>query len=337
MTMEINNNSTEISEFTLQSGANLKQVRIEYSTIGKKKISKSKEISNAILFCHGWSGSHEQLILAKDIIGPGRAVDTSKYFVVAPTALGSPKSFSPSTSQLGPNFPIYTIEDMVDIQHLLVKDILRINHLKGIIGPSMGGYQALVWAERYPEFMDFIIPIATSYETTGRLAGVYKFMSETIRKDQLYENGMYENQPIEGLKLALSTMYLWYFSPTYYKKYIPDPMSILQDLEKIGFTSIETLDANDILWRNEAMIKYNLKSKLKNIKAHALVIGCNQDQVFPTDTDVLPLHNLLPNSQSFLFDSDFGHMASTMDIGKAAVVIENFISGFNKSSVDQYQ
>ncbi|MGZ7050328.1 MAG: alpha/beta fold hydrolase, partial [Methanobacterium sp.] len=153
-----------LKNFKFESKYILPKLKIEYASFGKKEMDENDRISNAIIYLHGWSGDFSSIKRIEDIIGPGRPIDTEKYFIICPTALGSPGSSSPSTSGLGHFFPEYTIKDMVNVTYSFLKECFNIEHLKGVIGNSMGGFQALEWAVSYPDFMDFVIPIATSHE-----------------------------------------------------------------------------------------------------------------------------------------------------------------------------
>jgi homoserine O-acetyltransferase/O-succinyltransferase len=130
-----------VSDFKLQSGELLKEMVVEYATLGEPKRDTGGNIINAVVNGHGWSGNYAQTVgLAKDMVGPGRPLDPDKYFIIFPTALGSPGSSSPSASGLGPKFPGYTVADMVNAQYRLVTEKFGIKKLVGVIGASMGGY-----------------------------------------------------------------------------------------------------------------------------------------------------------------------------------------------------
>ncbi len=137
------------SDFKLQSGQTLKDLVVEYATLGEPRRDATGSIVNAVISSHGWSGNYLQnMTLAKDMIGPGKPLDSGKYFIIFPTALGSPGSSSPSASGMGATFPSYAVSDMVSAQHRLITEKYGIKKLAGVIGPSMGGYQTLQWITR---------------------------------------------------------------------------------------------------------------------------------------------------------------------------------------------
>ncbi|MGZ7108132.1 MAG: alpha/beta fold hydrolase, partial [Methanobacterium sp.] len=244
-----------------------------------------------------------------------------KYFIICPTALGSPGSSSPSTSGLGHFFPEYTIKDMVNAIYSFLKECFNIEHLKGVIGNSMGGFQALEWAVSYPDFMDFVIPIATSHEVKGKNFAIFNLMNTFIKEDPEYNNGEYKENPKLGPQNASMLSYLFGFSNEYYKNNSNEEiMESINEMKKEGLES----DANDIIWRNEAAITHDITSRASRIKARVLIVGINQDEYFPPQTDTIPLQKLIQNSELFLYDSKLGHVGSS-EIRKAESVIREFL------------
>ena len=310
-----------IKNFKFKSGEILPELKIEYATFGTKKLDANGNIINGIVYLHGSSGDYSSVKRVKDILGPGKVMDTSKYYVICPTSLGNPGSSSPSTSGMGPLFPKYTVEDMVNASYTLLNQKLKIKHLKGIIGTSMGGFLALQWAIKYPDFMDFIMPITTSATSKGQNYALSTIMNNYIKNDPDYLNGKYEHKPITGPQNAMMMLYLFGFSTAYYKNSSNEEvLESIHEMELEGANS----DANDIVWQNEATMIYNVSAELHKIKARTLVIGINQDQYFPPDIDVIPLSESIEGSKLFLYDSILGHVGSS-EIGKAEQIIGDFL------------
>lgn len=310
-----------LKDFKFTSGEVLSELKVEYATFGTEIKDDEGNIINGILYLHGSSGDYSSVKRIKDILGPGNIIDTDKYFIICPTALGSPGSSSPSTSNLGHKFPKYNIEDMVNVQYNFLNDALNIKHLKGIIGTSMGGFLALQWAVTYSDFMDFIIPLTTSSNTRGQNYAINNLMNIYIKSDPGYREGKYEISPKIGTQNASMFLYLFGFSPEYYKRESNEAI-----LESLDFMKKEgaLTDANDIVWRNESSNSYDLTKNMSKIKAKSLVIGVNQDQYFPPDTDVIPLAESIEGSKLYLYDSILGHLGSS-EIIKAADVIKEFL------------
>jgi len=315
----------KVRDFRLESGAVLPEMVIEYATLGSPGPEGPSGIGNAVLWCHGWSGSYRQgPTLYSKAFGPGKPLDPERFFIILPTALGSPGSSSPSTSGLGPDFPRYTIGDMVAAQHFLLTEGLGIRHLAGVAGGSMGGHQTLQWITSYPDFMDWAIPIATGPSSTGRVVGIWGLMSETIKADPAYLGGRYAKQPADGLRRAFMGTYLWYFAPAYYQTQFRTPEAVMKGLENAGMGS-EKADANDVVWRNSAMIGFNVTAKLSQVKARVLVVGVNTDELYPPAEEFIPVAMGIPGAKLFAYDSILGHMANGLEIDKATAVMKAFI------------
>ncbi|UCF95192.1 MAG: alpha/beta fold hydrolase [Desulfobacterales bacterium] len=313
-----------VKDFKLKSGAVLEELRVEYATLGQPQKDSAGNIVNGVVFCHGYSGNYAQIKLLKDVVGPGLPFDTAKYYIICPTALGSPGSSSPSVTGLGPDFPPFTVADMVTSQYLLVTEGLQIKHLQGVAGASMGGMQTLQWITQYPDFMDWAIPIATSHEFRGRNVGIFGLMTAAIKSDPAYMEGRYKEQPKKGMELAFMGVYLWHFTPSYYKVKYKTNEELLQGLKDVGLGSA-TMDANDIVWRNEAMMSYDLKDALAKVKARTLIIGVNTDELFPPEVEFEVTAKLIPGAELFAYDSVAGHLGCTVEIKNAREAIADFL------------
>ena len=319
-----------VKNFKLNSGQVLPEMKIEYATLGTPKKDAAGNITNAVVWCHGWSGSYIQgPTYYKKVFGPGNPMDPTKYFIILTSALGSPGSSSPSTSGLGAKFPKYTVADMIKAQYLLVTKHLGIKHLAGVAGGSMGGSQTLQWITQYPDFMDWAIPIATGVATTGRNVGRMGLMNEAVKSDPAYMDGNYKQQPAEGLRRAFVGQYLWYFAPAYYQVKFKTPAEVMKGLENAGMGS-EKMDANDIIWRNEAMMRFSVAANLPKVKAKTLVVGVDGDQLYPPTAEIIPIVMAIPGAKVFIFPSILGHVANFQEIDKANPAMLQFLSEAEK-------
>jgi len=315
-----------ITDFRMQSGATLKEMVIEYATLGEPRRDASGNIVNAVVNPHGWSGNYLQTaVLAKDMIGPGRPLDPQRYFIIFPTAVGSPGSSSPSVSGLGPKFPKYTVADMVHAQYRLVTEKFGIKRLAGVIGASMGGYQTLQWITQYPDMMNWAVPIAASRKADGRVLGIFGLMSYNIRTDPAWQNGEYRDQPREGMRRGFMSTYLWYFSAAHYDAQWKTEAAVLKGLQDAGLGS-DKMDANDILWRNDAMAVFDVTPDLAKVKAKVLVVGVVEDELFPPKEAVQPLADAIPGAKVFFYESILGHVGCAVHIGRANAAIVQHIA-----------
>ena len=318
-----------VKDFKLISGAVLPEMKVEYAVAGTPKKDVAGKITNAVVFCHGWSGNYNQINIMKGVIGPDKSVNPERFFYIFPTALGSPGSSCPSVSGAGPDFPKYNIADMIAAQYLLVKDHLKIDHLAGVMGASMGGAQTLQWITDHPEMVDWAIPIATGPAIAGRNVGIFGLMSELIRSDPAYQGGRYKTQPKAGMRLAFMSTYLFYFTPEFFATKFKTPAEVMKGLENAGLGS-EKMDANDIIWRNEAMMDYDVKAKLPQVKAKTLVVGVNSDELFPPEDEFRPVAYGLPGAKLFAYDSVFGHLGCALEAAKADKAMLDFINSCSK-------
>jgi homoserine O-acetyltransferase/O-succinyltransferase len=312
-----------VKDFKLKSGAVIEQLKVEYATLGNPVKDTNGDIVNAVVFCHGFSGNYSQIQMLKGMVGPGKPFDTDRFYLICPTALGSPGSSSPSVSGLGPNFPKYTVEDMVSAQYLLVTEHLKIKRLMGVAGASMGGFQTLQWITMYPDFMDWAVPIATASATTGRLLGRSAVLIDVIRLDPAYKDGYYKEQPRKGMEIYFTSAYLWYFGHDFYSQKWSTKDALLQGLKDVGLGSAKA-DANDIIWREEALMNFDVAGRLSEVKAKTLVIGINDDELFPPSS-FRPIAEKIPGAQLFGFDSTLGHLGCALDLEKASQALVGFL------------
>ncbi|HET7847436.1 MAG TPA: alpha/beta fold hydrolase, partial [Pseudolabrys sp.] len=177
--------------FKFHTGEVLPELRLHYTTVGEPT-------GQPVLVLHGSGGSAARMLtpgFAGELFGPGQPLDATKYYIILTDALGHGHSSKPSDG-LKAKFPKYDYDDMVEAQHLLLTEGLRIKHLRLIIGNSMGGMQTWMWGEKYPDYMDALVPMAAQPTAmASRNWMLRRMMLETIRHDPYYNNGNYTRQP----------------------------------------------------------------------------------------------------------------------------------------------
>src|SRR3954451_14393479 len=188
--------SFKIGDLTLEGGEMIKDFAISYVTHGKLNEKKS----NAILMVTAISGNHHRLDF---LIGPGKALDTDKYFIIATDAIGNGLTTSPSNSTAQPRmqFPRFAIRDMVESQRRLLVEHLGIDHVVAVVGPSMGGMQVLQWGASHPGFMDSLVAMVPLARTPAWSIAVMEASRKAIMTDAAWNNGNYEAPPEKGVRL----------------------------------------------------------------------------------------------------------------------------------------
>src|ERR1044072_5042970 len=191
-----------IKDFKFRSGETLPELKLHYTTIGTPAKDNSGVTRNAVLVTHGTGGTGAQFLspqFANVLFGPGQLLDATKYFIILPDAIGHGGSSKPSDG-LRTKFPHYNYDDMVLGQYLLITEKLGVNHLRLVMGTSMGGMQTWVWGETYPDFMDALLPLASApVEIAGRNRIMRKMLMDAIRNDPAWNNGDYKTQPVQGM------------------------------------------------------------------------------------------------------------------------------------------
>src|SRR5499427_1793194 len=183
-------------DLKLESGEAIKDFAISYVTHGTLNAKKS----NAILMVTAISGNHHRLDF---LIGPGKALDTDKYFIICTDAIANGLTTSPSNSTAQPHmkFPKFLIRDMVASQYRLVTEHLGISHLVAVIGPSMGGMQTLQWGVSHPDFMDSLVAMVPLAKTPPWSVAVMEASRKAIMEDPAWKDGNYEAPPEKGVRL----------------------------------------------------------------------------------------------------------------------------------------
>jgi homoserine O-acetyltransferase len=278
-----------IENFKFTTGETLPKLTQRYRTLGKPVKNKDGVVTNGVLIVHGTTGTGGAFInerFAGVLFGPGQLLDATKYYIILPDAIGHGKSSKPSAG-LKMKFPAYTYDDMVAAQYRLVKEGLGVNHLRLVMGTSMGAMHTWVWGYTYPDFMDALMPLASlPVEIAGRNRMMRKMMIDAIKNDPQWNGGNYETQP-QGLTYAIYPLLFMTSSPLQWQISYPTR----DEAEKFLQTSIDryrsSLDANDMIYQFEASRKYNPSPRLGEIKAPLFAINSADDQTNPPELGIM--------------------------------------------------
>jgi homoserine O-acetyltransferase len=312
-----------IGDLRLENGGVIRDCRIGYRTFGQLNADKS----NVVLIPTWAGGTTEQL---QSSIGPGKLVDSTTYFVVAIDALSNGVSSSPSNSRQQPRmrFPQFTLRDTVKSQYELLTRRLKINHVKAIVGISMGGMQAFQWLVSYPDFMDKAVPIVGSPRLAPYDLLIWQAQIEALMRDRDWRGGNYTVNPARALDFAFGQMLLT--TPPDYNKH-KTREQVLVDLEKARRNG-RSFDANDKIRQTQAMMKLDvtrefggdLERAARAVKAKVFVVVSRFDHVV-TPGPAIEFASLL-NANVLNLDSECGHLATVCESTRLNAAVANFLS-----------
>lgn len=349
--------------FILESGKSLENITVAYETYGEL----NNEKNNAILVCHaltgdahaaGWHKGARKPGWWEMVIGPGKVLDSEKYFIICSNVLGGckgttgPSSINPETNkEYGLDFPVITIKDMVDVQKILV-DSFGINQLYAVVGGSMGGMQVLQWIVTYPEMMKKAIPIATTARSSPQQIAFNEVGRQSIFSDPNWNGGNYYDTgkiPKNGLSVARMIAHITYLSDeSMYIKFGRD----LQDKEEISYdlsmdfqvesylhhqgeSFVKRFDANSYLYITKAVDLFDLSTNnsviegFKDVKCKLEVISVDSDWLYPTEQSTEIVAALNANDVEVTFSeikSNYGHDAFLLERGQLNYLLSKFLS-----------
>ncbi len=279
-----------IKDFKFQSGETLQNLKLHYVTFGKPVKDKDGKVTNAVLVLHGTGGTHTQFLRASfagTLFGKGQLLDAEKYFIIIPDNVGHGDSSKPSNG-LHAKFPHYNYHDMVTLQYRLLTEKLGVDHLRLVMGTSMGGMHSWVWAEMYPDFMDAAMPLASlPIEISGRNRYFRRMIMDPIKNDPDFLGGEYKTQPVRGLTTAIYTLIMMGSAPLQMQKQGPSKDAADKMFDDTMKQRLTVTDANDLLYQVDASRDYNPQPKLETIKTHLLAINSADDAVNPPELEIV--------------------------------------------------
>ena len=334
-----------LRDFRLADGTTMPEATIAYETYGRL----APDGRNAVLFTHGYTGSHHaagcnpangnQPGSWDGLIGPGKAIDTDKLFVVAGNMLGSSygstnaASRNPATGlPYGADFPAITVRDIVAAQKALL-DRLGVRHLVAVAGPSYGGYQAFQWAVAYPEFMDAIVPVNTapwaSANTDKQLAEV----TARLATDPDWNGGhYYGTAECKGrlIEIRIETLKRYGIEANLAPRY-PDAVEREAAIRAQAANWAKNWDANSLIILRRALLGFDTRPDFHKIRAQVLYMLCRSDALFPpkiAPAVIAALHAAGVAARYFELDSDLGHSSTGAEHAKWSPVLREFLTPF---------
>ena len=276
-------------DFHFKSGETLPELRVHYRTLGKPRKNDAGIVTNAVLILHGTTGHGSNFLrpeFAGELFNPGQLLDVTRYFVVLPDNIGHGQSSKPSDG-LHAKFPRYGYRDMIAAQYLLLTEGLQVNHLRLVMGTSMGGMHSWLWGELHPEFMDALMPLASlPTQISGRNRVWRRMIIDDIRTDPEWQNGEYQSQP-HGLRLAAEMLFFMGSNPYQRQKAAPTLAQADKVLDSSAAETVKTHDANDVLYALQASEDYDPGPELEKIQAPLFAINSADDLINPPDLGIL--------------------------------------------------
>lgn len=296
-------------DFKFHTGEVMPELKLHYTTIGDPA-------GIPVVVLHGSGRSAASMLtpaFAGELFGPGQPLDATKYFIVIPDAVGHGKSAKPSDG-LKTKFPRYNYADMVDAQYRLLSEGMGIRHVRLIIGNSMGGMHTWLWGEKYPGYMDALVPMASQPTAmASRNWMLRRMMLEVIRNDPEYNDGNYVTQPrllkiasvFFGIATAGGTLNYQSLAPTREKA---------DQLVDMRLAAAATTDANDFVWQWGSSADYDASPALGKIEAVVLAINAADDERNPPETGIMTqAMKQVKNGRLFLIltsDETSGHLTT---------------------------
>ncbi|MBS0537905.1 MAG: alpha/beta fold hydrolase [Proteobacteria bacterium] len=339
-----------LKPFLLESGVVMPEIVIAYETYGKL----ASDGRNAVLLTHGYTSSQHMAGRYADakggsgnaegswdgLVGPGKAIDTDRLFVVASNMLGSsygsssPAFLNPATRRpYGPSFPDITLVDIVNAQRRLLER-LGVRHLVAVAGPSFGGYQAFQWGVTHPDFVDGIVPVVSAPKGSGGEASV-KALVDQLARDPHWNNGWYyDNGGITPTLTAMRVATLKrYGIDAQLADTFPDPARREAEIQRRAEGWARGFDGNSLVTLRRASVRFDAAKDFNKMKARVLYVLSRTDKVFPPSIApgvMAGLKAAKVDADYFEIDSEFGHSASGLDAAKWALRLKAFMASLHK-------
>jgi homoserine O-acetyltransferase len=278
-----------IKNFKFTSGESLPELRIHYTTLGTPRKDAQGVVRNAVLVGHGTGGTGRGFLSANwagELFGPGKLLDTARFFIVLPDDIGHGGSSKPSNG-LHAKFPHYDYDDMVHAEHALLTDGLKVNHLRLVMGTSMGCMHAWMWGYMYPTFADGLVPLACApTQIAGRNRMIRRMIMDDITDSPDYNGGEYTVQP-HGLRAAIGQLFIMTSAPLVQQKQAPTRDKADSVIHRYIDNAMKTTDANDMLYYFNSSRNYDPSPHLEQITTPVLAINSADDFVNPPELGIV--------------------------------------------------
>lgn len=274
-----------IRDFAFTNGEKLAELRIHYMTLGTLRRDARGRAENAVLVMHGTTGSGQQFLrkqFADELYGPGQPLDLTRTYVILPDDIGHGRSSKPSDGMRA-RFPRYGYRDMVNAERALV-EALGVDHLRLVMGTSMGCMHAWMWAEAWPSMMDAVMPLAClPVQIAGRNRQWRKLIIDAIEQDPDWKGGDYQDPPRGALRVAGAIMTIASSSPIADQERMPTQGAVDRAMAE---SKRPPVDANDLLYALRSSSDYDPSADLEKITAQVLFVNSADDFINPPELGI---------------------------------------------------
>jgi homoserine O-acetyltransferase len=308
-----------IPNYHFVSGETLPTLHLHYLTLGTPHRNAAGHTDNAVLLLHGTGGDAHSLfnpIFASVLFGPGQPLDITKYYLIFPDDIGHGQSSKPSDG-LRMAFPHYDYDDMVRSQHQMLLEGLHVDHLRLILGTSMGCMQSFVWGETFPNFMDTLMPLACNAVPLAGRNRMTRYMAiENIENDPAWDHGNYTTEPLVGLRTANEMLLIMGSAPLQMQKLYPTRAAAEHYVDTYLTRTDANTDANNLIYYVDASRNYDPSHDLAKITAPVMWINSADDFINPPELGLAQqqVHEI-PHAQFILLpitDATRGHGTHTV-------------------------
>jgi homoserine O-acetyltransferase len=278
-----------IAHFKFGTGETLPDLKLHYLTLGTPHRDAAGRVDNAVLLLHGTGGNAHSLfnpVFSSVLFGPGQPLDIKKFYLIFPDDIGHGDSSKPSDG-LRMKFPHYDYDDMVRSQHQMLVDGLHVDHLRLILGTSMGCMQSFVWGETYPGFIDALMPLACNAVALAGRNRMMRYMAiENIKHDPEWKGGEYTSEPVEGLRTANEMLLIMGSAPLQMQKLYPTRESSEKYVDQYLDRTVKSTDANNLVYYVDASRNYDPSQHLDRITIPVMWINSADDFINPPELDI---------------------------------------------------
>ena len=322
-----------LKDFRFGTGEALPELRLHYLTLGTPHRNALGQTDNAVLLLHGTGGNAHSLLnplFADVLFGPGALLDITRYFLILPDDIGHGQSSKPSDG-LHAHFPAYDYDDMVRSQRMMLGE-MKVDHLRLILGTSMGCMQTFVWGETYSGFADALAPFACLPVPLAGRNRMMRYMAiEAIRNDPAWMGGEYKTEPKQGLHNANEMIFIMGSSPLQMQKNAPTRELAEKYVDTVLARADANTDANDLLFYVNASRNYDPSPRLDRITAPVLWINSSDDFINPPELGIAEqMVKRMPHARFILLpisDATRGHGTHTV-----AAVWKDYLAEFMRET-----